>query len=536
MTNESSDYNSYSYYRIKIKNWLIKYKYLILVFIFYLILNSLFLTKLPIFNDEAIYLDWGWTAAHWPGYLYQSMADGKQPLIMWLFGIASNFASDPLLSGRFASVLLGGFSLIGLYLTAKTLFNEKVGLFASLIFAVTPIFVFYNRQALFEAGLIFSIIWSFYYFLKFIQKPDYKNASLLGIFFGIGLFIKTTILIFAFPMTLILLWQIVIKKRSELTTPAIISIGAFLAVDALILINPVFWEALSSNSRYSYTFSDLLRFPIISWMNNLIGFFEIGLFFITPLVFIISLIGIFLIAKLKELDKAIFIFVFCISLLMEIILTRSQSQRYLVSFLPFLTICSAYVLDKLWNLKKYDLVSKIIVVFIVLTPLISSLFLIVNPYQYITQLSDYTSYSETGYIYGQTSGYGINELVTYVKEETGAGYGYVFFALTAGNPENAIDVYSQMTNNLLTFRMDSALFPGIEQYNCISSSNPTFYVARNDQRSGMDQFLELKKSIKTKSDNYSINVYGLKKCEDEGIAIESLYGPSINELIRRKKM
>ncbi|KKR50074.1 MAG: Glycosyl transferase family 39 [Candidatus Levybacteria bacterium GW2011_GWA2_40_16] len=352
MTNESSDYNSYSYYRIKIKNWLIKYKYLILVFIFYLILNSLFLTKLPIFNDEAIYLDWGWTAAHWPGYLYQSMADGKQPLIMWLFGIASNFASDPLLSGRFASVLLGGFSLIGLYLTAKTLFNEKVGLFASLIFAVTPIFVFYNRQALFEAGLIFSIIWSFYYFLKFIQKPDYKNASLLGIFFGIGLFIKTTILIFAFPMTLILLWQIVIKKRSELTTPAIISIGAFLAVDALILINPVFWEALSSNSRYSYTFSDLLRFPIISWMNNLIGFFEIGLFFITPLVFIISLIGIFLIAKLKELDKAIFIFVFCISLLMEIILTRSQSQRYLVSFLPFLTICSAYVLDKLWNLKK----------------------------------------------------------------------------------------------------------------------------------------------------------------------------------------
>src|SRR3989344_3702289 len=510
-----------------------KYKYLVFVLLIYFTLYVTNLTKLPIFNDEAIYLDWGWTAAHWPGYLYQSMTDGKQPLMMWLFGIASNFANDPLLTGRFVSVLLGGFSLIGLYLTAKALFNERVAIFSSLLFSTIPIFVFYNRQALLEAGLIFSIIWSFYYFLKFIQKPDYKNASLLGIFFGVGLFIKTTILIFAFPMTLILLWQIVIKKRSELTTPAIISIGAFLAVDTLILINPVFWEALSSNSRYSYTFGEILHFPINSWVNNSIGFFEIGLFFITPLVFIISLTGIFLIAKLKERDKAIFIFVFCISLLMEIILTRSQSQRYLVPFLPFLTICSAYVLDKFWNIKKYDLASKIIVVFIVLTPLISSLFLIVNPYQYITKLSDYTSYSETGYIYGQTSGYGINELVTYVKEETGAGYGYVFFALTAGNPENAIDVYSQMTNNLLTFRMDSALFPGIEQYNCISSSNPTFYVARNDQRSGMDQFLELKKSIKTKSDNYSINVYGLKKCEDEGIAIESLYGPSINELIRR---
>ena len=522
--------------KLNVKKFLIENKFLVFILIFYFIFNTLYLTKLPIFNDEAIYLDWGWTAAHWPGYLYQSMTDGKQPLMMWLFGIASNFANDPLLTGRFVSVLLGGFSLIGLYLTAKALFNERVAIYSSLLFSTIPIFVFYNRQALLEAGLIFSIIWSFYYFLKFIQKPDYKNASLLGIFFGVGLFIKTTILIFAFPMTLILLWQIVIKKRSELTTPAFISIGAFLAVDALILINPVFWEALSSNNRYSYTFGELLRLPIISWMNNLIGFFEIGLFFITPLVFIISLTGIFLIAKLKERDKAIFIFVFCFSLLMEIILTRSQSQRYLVPLLPFLTICSAYVLDKLWNLRKYDLVSKIIVVFIVLIPLISSIFLIVNPYQYITKLSDYTSYSETGYIYGQTSGYGINELVAYVKDETGEGYGYVFFALTAGNPENAIDVYSQKTDNLLTFRMDSALFPGIKQYNCISSSNPTFYVARNDQRSDMDQFLELKKTFKTKSNNYSINVYGLKKCEDEDIAIESFYGPSINELIRRKSM
>ena len=123
-----------------------KYRYLLLIFFFYLIFNSLFLTRLPIFNDEAIYLDWGWTAAHWPGYLYQSMTDGKQPLMLWFFGIASNFSSDPLLSGRFISVLFGGFSLIGLYLIAKTLFNEKVGYFSAIIFALTPIFVFYNRQ------------------------------------------------------------------------------------------------------------------------------------------------------------------------------------------------------------------------------------------------------------------------------------------------------------------------------------------------------------------------------------------------------
>jgi len=520
---------------IRIENWIFKKKYILLIFLFYLIFNSLLLTRLPIFNDEAIYLDWGWTAAHWPGFLYQSMTDGKQPLLLWLFGIASNFSSDPLLSGRFVSVLFGSFSLIGLYLIAKTLFNEKVGLFTAIIFAVTPIFVFYNRQALLESGLIFAIVWSVYYFLKFVQNPSNKNAILLGVFFGIGLFIKTTILLFALPVVLIIIWQIIIKKKTEFVTPSFISFGAFLAVDALIFINPVFWEALPSNSRYSYTFLELLHFPITAWMLNLVGFFEIGLFFITPLILLSAFIGIFLIAKTRRNKNLIFLFIFFSALVLELLLTKGQSQRYLVPFLPFLVICSAYVLNLLWISKNNQLIQRLFVIIIILIPLASSIYLILNPYSYISKLSAFTKYSETSYIWGQTSGYGINELVSHVTEEAGDGYGYVFIAFNAGNPENAIDVYSLMTDNLLTFRMDSSVFPGIEKFNCITSNNPVFYVARNDQRSGMDKFLELKKSIKTKSDDYSINVYGLKKCKDDGIAIESLYGPSINELLNKKK-
>src|SRR3990167_9079310 len=97
--------------------------------------------------------------------------------MMWLFGIASNFANDPLLTGRFVSVLLGGFSLIGLYLTAKALFNERVEIFSSLLFSTIPIFVFYNRQALLEAGLIFSIIWSFDYFYWSISCSRHININ-----------------------------------------------------------------------------------------------------------------------------------------------------------------------------------------------------------------------------------------------------------------------------------------------------------------------------------------------------------------------
>lgn len=532
----SLDSSSYSFYKIiiKSKSWLKKNKFLLLILIFYLVFNSLYLTRLPIFNDEAIYLDWGFVAAHWPGYLYQSMTDGKQPLMMWLFGIASNFSSDPLLSGRFVSVFLGGFSLVGLYLLAKTLFNEKVGLFTAIIFAITPIFVFYNRQALLESGLIFAIVWSVYYFLKFIQKPSNKNAILFGVFIGLGLFIKTTILLFVLPMTIIIIWHIISKKRTDLVTPSFISLGAFIAIDLLILINPDFWKALPANSRYSYTIIELIHFPIISWVNNLFGFLEIGLFYVTPILFILSFVGIFLIARTKKSKNLIFLIIFCLALLFEIFLTRTQSQRYLVPFLPFLAICIAYVLNIIWNVKKYQLLQRAFVSLIIILPLISSFYLMFNPYQYISKLSNYSKYSETAYIWGQTSGYGVNELVNFVKSETGSDIGYVFIALNAGNPENAIDVYSLKTDNILTFRMDSRLFPGIENYSCLSSNKPFFYIARKDQRSGMDRFLELKKTIPGKDNDYFINVYGLNKCEKVDLAVEDLYGPSIVELFNRK--
>jgi 4-amino-4-deoxy-L-arabinose transferase-like glycosyltransferase len=88
------------------------------------------ITKLPIFNDESIYLDWAWTSWHIPGHAFDSLLDAKQPLMIWIFGLSEMIFADPLFAGRLVSVLFGLLTAIGIYLVTLRLFRNSVAHFA----------------------------------------------------------------------------------------------------------------------------------------------------------------------------------------------------------------------------------------------------------------------------------------------------------------------------------------------------------------------------------------------------------------------
>src|SRR3989344_8880884 len=118
----------------RFKNYLVNHKHFLLILALYFLLRLTNLTLLPIFNDEAVYLDWGWRETHIPDALYYSLYDGKQPLLMWFFGISETIFTDPLFAGRIISVLTGAFTLLGIYLLAKILFNKKVAVISALLY------------------------------------------------------------------------------------------------------------------------------------------------------------------------------------------------------------------------------------------------------------------------------------------------------------------------------------------------------------------------------------------------------------------
>lgn len=503
-----------------------KHKNIFILLVVYFILHLPNLTGISIFNDESIYLDWAWSHTHMPGHLYDSLLDAKQPFIIWIFAIFINFFSDPLFAGRLASALIGALTLFGVYLTAKKLFNEKVAFFAGLIFSISPLIVFYNRQALMESGVMCVGIWSFYFFLNLINKPSYKNAIVLGIIFGIGFMIKTSSLLFLVSALLIILYLSVIRKKGLLLARYFWVLASFIVFNFIIFINPVFWENISTNTRYSLSFAEIILFPFDVWLKNTYGFLEISSVFMTPVIFISSLIGIYLMLKHKSKNGMLFIIYFAAALFFEIFLAKSQSTRYIVSFLIFLIIPSAVVLNNLWNGVVWK---KITSVLFLAFPFIITVVLIFNPAFYIIQSSKISRFSEMAYITGQTSGFGIKEAVDYIKNNASSSKpNMILFGLNLGNPENAINLYSSLDNRLYGMRIDRSFFQDIENYQCLTSDYPVFFVTRQDQLLGMDNYFTVVQEFPNPYSKYAIRIYTLKRdCQGNSASLSGFYQDAI---------
>jgi len=73
---------------------------------------------------------------------------------------------------RYLSVLFGVASIILVFLLAKSLFNDEIGLISALLFAVSPINVYYSQESRSYALLVLLSISSFYFYLKFSKSVN----------------------------------------------------------------------------------------------------------------------------------------------------------------------------------------------------------------------------------------------------------------------------------------------------------------------------------------------------------------------------
>src|SRR3990167_11134103 len=109
------------------------------------------LTLQPIFADEAIYIRWAQVMRAEPTLRFLPLSDGKTPLFMWAMIPFLKFFHDPLFAGRLLSVASGFFTLLGVFFLAKKVFNIRTAFWASLLYAVTPYSVFFDRMALVDS-------------------------------------------------------------------------------------------------------------------------------------------------------------------------------------------------------------------------------------------------------------------------------------------------------------------------------------------------------------------------------------------------
>jgi len=90
--------------------------------------------------------------------------------------------------------LIGALSVIILYLLGKEIFNKKVGLISSLIFAFIPLHVFYSGRILTDVLFTFFVLLTFLSFWKGDEKGNKNQRILFGIFLALALLSRYTAL------------------------------------------------------------------------------------------------------------------------------------------------------------------------------------------------------------------------------------------------------------------------------------------------------------------------------------------------------
>lgn len=479
--------------------------------IFYLLIRYPNLTLIPIFNDEAIYLDWGWRMTHVPGHLYYSLYDAKQPFMMWLFGISSSIFSDPLFAGRFISLILGILSTIGLYVIGKEFFNKKTGLVAAVAYISIPVIVLFDRQALLESAIVTTSVWGFYFVKKSIEKQrSVKHELLAGFVLGLGFLSKTTALLFLMAAISLLIMRYFTTKNPTYIQRLFLLLIIFSATIIILLINPQFWATISTNSRYVLTVGEILQFPLNLWATNIIAITTIGTIFVTPIIFFTSVAQILKYSyKKRYLDLVVWIL---IPLLITILTLKSPTQRYLVSVFPLLPLLFATFVLGIKN----KLVQNSLLVVGILTALSLSLFQIHKPLEYFKTSNKITTLSEYVMVSGQTSGYGFKEVVDFLENENKKNPIVTTYAENAGNPESGLSVYLNK-KNVMNGYLEARYLEGLPpETQCIQlqSGQTMYFVSRDEQLVGLERFVEKVMTFKKPLSNDTLGIYVFKKgCE-----------------------
>src|SRR5436190_2539406 len=148
---------------------------LLLAIVLFVLTRTLTLTTFPIFNDEAIYLQYSQSIHDdWEKNKFISMngefRDWKPPLQYWMAAPVIRWGGDPLVAGRVVAALVSLLGLFGFYLFAKELFSQREAVMTTILYVVCPPVLFHNNQFTAETFL-FSTAPLLYWSLLKAMRP-----------------------------------------------------------------------------------------------------------------------------------------------------------------------------------------------------------------------------------------------------------------------------------------------------------------------------------------------------------------------------
>jgi len=362
-----------------------------LVFLFSRFYN---LVSLPVFGDEAIYLRWSQIIKSVDTLRFIPQTDGKQPLFMWLTAANLSFF-EPLIAGRLISILAGMGIVITLFLISNSFLP-------SIIYLLLPFTFFFDRLATADTLLSFFGVLSLYLSLTLAKKPRLDLALILGAVLGLAWLTKSPAIYF---VVLTLLTFIIYnpKNLKKIYLPFLSVFIAFIIYN-LLRLGPQFSQIALRNRDYIWPLGEILKHPLDPLIPHLKDVWHLYQYYLSwPLLFS-PFLYLFFRKKIKFDHQFLIYFAwFFLPLIANAAMSKVFTARYILFVLPFLILVLANFLKEIFN-KKYLLV--FILMFI---PNLWRLYQISFNPQNLKLPS-----TETGYVSGWTSGWGIKETSDYL--------------------------------------------------------------------------------------------------------------------------
>jgi len=477
--------------------------FLIVVMGFFVI-RIIFIGTYPPFNDESIHIAWARYMVENPGARFISMVwGGKQPLPFWLFGWAERlYPSDPFFAGRIVSLIVSFLSLIGVYFLTNVAFSSrKAAFWASVLFVLSPMSVFFGTQVLMEPMLFALSTWLLTVFFLFIRHPDVKKAMLVGILAGIGFWIKSSVVHVIFLIlgtSGVILFYWTFKKQWKnayfLLFCLGLTLGAALIVVSPLLTNPA-WPAMQAwNARYGFTFNDFLAFPIREWSTNVLSGGIWYLFYLTPLFLVLASISLIRKTNVRRQDRntiyVLAVWGICWFFLTAITVRQVSSRYFYPASLPLFPL-AGFTMAKIME-HSFKGFKKLLTVALLFFLSLQTAMLVVSPPFFFGILGKITPFANESYLVsGWESGYGLPQAIGWIKEKSKQYPMVVITRQDGGNPEDAILAAFWRNKRVLVLQINP--YDPTQKEKIVSqlatATYPTYFVSRGRQYAGLELYL-----------------------------------------------
>ncbi len=444
-------------------NKIFKYKSEIILFIAislsYFFLRLIFLNKLPIFTDEAIYMRWAQIALQDSSWRFISLTDGKQPMFIWFSVLFLKFIHDPLIAGRLVSVASGFFTLIGLFFLSYELFkNKTISFLTTILYVFYPFAQVYDRMALYDSMVATFSVWALYLSVLLVKKVRLDIAYTLGFIIGAGVLTKTSnfFSIYLLPFTLVLFdfrKKPFSKRFAVWVFYAFVAFGVSYGLYNILRLSPLFEMISAKNAIFVYPFSEWLLHPFTFFIGNLHGLFSWLTEYLKFSYIVLILISLILIKKNFK-EKILLVLYFLLPFTALALFGRIIFPRFIYFMSLYLLPLAAWGLNYIINeaLRYSENKNKIIATKI-LVPLIVFVFIwypgLVS-FQFANNpISSQIAHADNGqYINSWSAGWGVKESVNYFKTQAENKKIFIATEGTFGLLPEAMEMYLIQNKNI----------------------------------------------------------------------------------------